>query len=267
MAVPDALIYNNNEILNSVAKYYFQTVLADKNVEIECHYQNVFFQCADYLSNFTDPDIKVGVSFGELVKAAAQTYGVDIVEYAAVEGIAIEPRDLESMLIYKKIAQSMLDFDTLLIHGAAVALDGRCYVFMAPSGTGKTTHAINWLQVVPGAFIVNGDKPLINVHSGLVYGTPWCGKEGMNTNISVQLAGFITLERGEHNCIHQIGFTEMLPKLLQQTYIPEKQDMSIAAYNLIGELSNIPCYRLRCNKDPESALVALDGLTNNRITT
>ncbi len=58
------------------------------------------------------------------------------------------------------------------MHGAAVAVDDKCYIFTAPSGTDKTTHAMNWLRAVLEAYIVNGDKPFVDVNNKLVYGSP-----------------------------------------------------------------------------------------------
>ena len=94
----------------------------------------------------------------------------------------------------------------------------------------------------------------------MVYGSPWCGKEGLNANTAAPLAGIITLERGEINTITSISFKEMLPVLMQQTYVPKERNIALEVYQLIGQLKEIPCYRLRCNMEPESAVVAYKRL-------
>ena len=134
---------------------------------------------------------------------------------------------------------------------------------MAPSGTGKTTHILNWKKLYPETIIINGDKPLINTETYIVYGTPWCGKEGYNTNTSASLSGIIAIERGEENHIESITFQEMLPVLLQQTYIPKKRELALRAYSLIGCFKEIPCYKLTCNMEEESAWVAYEGIKAN----
>lgn len=64
------------------------------------------------------------------------------------------------------------------MHGTVVDHNGQAYMFTAPSGTGKTTHAKLWLDNLPDAFIVNGDKPFIIAgdEQPKACGTPWAGK-------------------------------------------------------------------------------------------
>jgi hypothetical protein len=45
---------------------------------------------------------------------------------------------LESLAIYRKIAESVLEFNTFLFHSSAIEVDGQAYLFTAPSGTGKS---------------------------------------------------------------------------------------------------------------------------------
>ena len=41
---------------------------------------------------------------------------------------------------------------------------------------------------IPGSFVVNGDKPLIQVGEEIVvFGTPWAGKEGTQRNTGIRL--------------------------------------------------------------------------------
>ena len=47
---------------------------------------------------------------------------------------------LERTVIQEKIAEKLLERDTLLLHGSTVAMDGQAYLFTAPCGTGKSTH-------------------------------------------------------------------------------------------------------------------------------
>ena len=172
------------------------------------------------------------------------------------------PDELEFCAIQRHIVSLFSGQGVLLFHGSAICVDGRTYIFTAPSGTGKTTHINNWIERIPDTIVVNGDKPLIDVDSKLVYGTPWCGKEGMNTNIAVPLAGIISLERGDSNHIHSITFKEIMPTLIKQCYIPNSKELSIKALKLIGELNSIPYYKLYCNMDKESAEVAYNGVKN-----
>ena len=53
---------------------------------------------------------------------------------------------------------------------------------------------------------MNDDKPFVRISEdgAKIYGTPYCGKEGLNTNISVPLRAVCILERSEKNRIEPI---------------------------------------------------------------
>ena len=55
---------------------------------------------------------------------------------------------LETMAVYRKIEDKLLDYDTILFHGSAVAVDGVGYLFTAKSGTGKSTHTRLWREML-----------------------------------------------------------------------------------------------------------------------
>ena len=55
---------------------------------------------------------------------------------------------LETLAVYRKIAERMPVYDTFLFHGSAIAVDGAAYIFTAQSGTGKSTHARLWREML-----------------------------------------------------------------------------------------------------------------------
>ena len=184
----------------------------------------------------------------------SETEGITPVEYS-------DPY-LETLAVYRKIATKMLNYDTMLMHGAVVAVDDKAWLFTAPSGTGKTTHINLWLDNIPGSFVVNGDKPLIRVSEEIVaFGTPWAGKEGMQRNTGIRLCGIVFLERAQINCIDKVAFSQVLPEMIQQCFRPaDKKDLE-RTLRLISELGKrIPLYRLKCNMEPEAARVAYEGI-------
>ena len=65
-------------------------------------------------------------------------------------------------------------------------------LFTAKSGTGKSTHTRYWLEAFGNrAAIINDDKPFIRLDTPapMICGAPWSGKHGLDTNLSVPLAG------------------------------------------------------------------------------
>lgn len=75
-------------------------------------------------------------------------------------------------------AQAALVRDAVSVHASCVSLEGRGYLFLGRSGTGKSTHARRWMEAFPGCRLLNDDNPVLRVEDGTVtaYGTPWSGK-------------------------------------------------------------------------------------------
>ena len=163
---------------------------------------------------------------------------------------------LETLAVYRKIAEKMPHYDTFLFHGSAIAVDGAAYIFTAKSGTGKSTHARLWREMLGDrAVMVNDDKPLVKVHengTATVYGTPWDGKHHLSSNIAVPVRAICILERAPENQIREIAKAEALPVLIQQTYRPADASALAKTLTLLDRM-NVKLYRLGCNIDISAA--------------
>lgn len=69
----------------------------------------------------------------------------------------------ESGIINTLVCREILDnYDGLFFHSSALMLDGKAYLFSAPSGTGKSTHTALWQRHFGGRVqMINDDKPII----------------------------------------------------------------------------------------------------------
>ena len=171
---------------------------------------------------------------------------------------------LETLAVYRKIADHLLSCDTLLFHGSVIAVDGEGYLFTAKSGTGKSTHTRLWREYFgERAVMVNDDKPLLHItDSGVtVYGTPWDGKHRLSTNTAVPLNGIFLLERDTTNHIELAAPHVVYPLIVQQTNRSFTADGMKQTLSLIDHmLLVVPVYRLGCNMDIEAARVAYEGM-------
>ena len=171
---------------------------------------------------------------------------------------------LETLAVYRKIADRLLSCDTLLFHGSVIAVDGEGYLFTAKSGTGKSTHTRLWREYFgERAVMVNDDKPLLHITaSGMTaYGTPWDGKHRLSTNIAVPLKGICILTRDTTNHIEPAEPHAAYPMIVQQTNRSLSADGMKQTLSLIDRMLNVmPAYRLGCNMDIEAAKVAYEGM-------
>ena len=240
--------------------YSFKIEIAQKKIMVECCGMYLSLFCREYLSSFSEPDCTIAITQNEIAREIRYSSFYEYIYDCYNDGIATEVVDLESAILLRKVADYMISQGILLIHGAAIEVDEKCYIFIAPSGTGKTTHIKNWIRTIPGTIVINGDKPLVDVNSHMAFGTPWCGKEKLSTNKASHIAGIIVLERGKENLIESVAFKEVLPALLKQVYIPSDGVLTIRCYQYLNLLKDIPWYRLKCNVELDSAIVAYNGL-------
>ena len=144
------------------------------------------------------------------------------------------------------------------LHASAICFEDRAYLFSGPSGMGKSTHTRLWQQILgQEAQVFNDDKPALRCLDGrwYAYGTPWCGKDGINQNRKVPVAGICFLKRGQENTIRQMEPFEAITRILTQTIRrfqdPKKLDLLLnMLQKIVGE---IPVFELENRPDPEAA--------------
>ena len=244
----------------------FTMKLADISVEVLPLFAATAAFCRDYLTEEA-PLFRVETTMGDIAFEREKSARED-----ALEGIptrCFSDEYLETLAVYRQIAERLPKYDTFLFHGSAIAVDGEGYLFTARSGTGKSTHTRLWRQRFGSrAVMVNDDKPLLRVTSQgvLVCGTPWDGKHRLSSNRSVPLKGICILERGEKNEISPISFRDGYALLLQQCYRPADPMALGKTLSLLEKTGkDVPLYRLRCNMEPEAAQVAYNGMNERKI--
>ena len=223
--------------------------------------QPMFFStreyCRPYLSE-SEPDFFVEVTESDLIYEQAM-----LEQEAIEEGLRIRKFTdpfLERNTIQRKIAEELLKYNTILLHGSTVAVDGAAYLFTAPCGTGKSTHTRFWRETFgERCIMVNDDKAFLQLTSDGVraYGSPWSGKHGLHTNICLPLKGICFLSRGSENIIQKAQPAEYLGQLQHQSMIPEEPAGRELALHLVEMLSRqMPLWEMECTKDPAASLVS-----------
>ena len=174
---------------------------------------------------------------------------------------------LETLSVYRQIAEGLIDFNVLLFHGSALAVDGQGYLFAARSGTGKSTHARLWREVLPGlghrVVMINDDKPLLRFtdHGILVCGTPWDGMYRLSSNRMTPLRALCALKRGERNEVRPVTGDEIWPVLLRQCYRPRTETHLKHTLELLRTLAGSGrFFELRCTMEPEAAAISYAGM-------
>ena len=232
----------------------FQIRLAGVTVEIDNRHNYVYEKCRDYLCSEGVPAFRVAAAESE-VKAFLEACGRPMT-----------PPEAESHLIYRHICRKMPDYGVFLLHAAVIEMEGRGYAFSARRGVGKTTHTALWRKHFgERAVIINGDKPLIRRSPDgrfWAYGTPWCGKEGLQVNRKCPLTAICFLERGTQNGVTVSPVADTAARLMEATLAPTDPAGQDRLASLIGAaVRDVPAFTLTCRPDVEAAEVAYKFLS------
>ena len=228
----------------------FTLKIAGCTVWVQAIFDSTKDYCRDYLTNAT-PSHSIRVTQEDL--EAEQQYLNEEADREGLRRRVFGKPFLERNFLQRRIAQLLLSRQVLLIHGSAVAINGAGYLFTAPCGTGKSTHARLWREVL-GASAVNDDKPFLRLtETGvLLCGSPWQGKHGIGENITVPLKGICLLQRGSRNVIVPLSPEEALPELIRQSSDPS------LTRAIAGQ---VPLWLLTCTPDGQAAQIAYAAMS------
>lgn len=232
----------------------FYINIADTRICIKPMYEAIYEFCKDYICTEDKADITLVTEPEDIAfeRAYEETHGIH------KQTIPKDYPDsyLEIISVYRKIAEELIDRDIILLHGSSVSIDGNGIIFTADSGVGKSTHSKHWQECFGDRVVmINDDKPLVKVSGSgeAVYGTPWSGKLGRNSNIKVPLKFIFKLNRGE-NRVESIGKNEMWGILMQQVYKSKDAGKMQKTISLIDRLTaNVPVYNIYCTDSVDSA--------------
>lgn len=227
-----------------------RTVIADLQVELQCH-KDTHALAAPYA----------------VPAEGAADMLISPAEYAT---LPLQPPDGADPAVADYVnsgalfGRKLISFDGMVLHACAVVHAGRAYLFSAPSGTGKSTHARLWCARLADCYILNDDKPAIRVTDGVAYayGTPWSGKDHSNKNAKLPLGGICFLHRGEQDQIRAADAAEALVLLYAQTAHTalSQTEMDKLLATLERLIRAVPIYRLTCTPTLHAAEVSYQAM-------
>lgn len=181
------------------------------------------------------------------------------------DGWRITPVALEFFAIQRQIASRLSDQGILFFHGSAICVDGRTYIFTAPSGTGKSTHSRLWRELLKehDVVMINDDKPFLKVEEGRVtaYGSPWRGKERLGCNMSAPVEAICSISQGTQNVIREATPEEMYPIFFEQSLRPfDKAGTENHLHNLDVLTRSVRLYKLECDMSLDAARLSYETM-------
>ena len=164
-------------------------------------------------------------------------------------------------------AQIVLLHDGISVHSSCVVRDGKAYMFLGRSGTGKSTHSRLWIEAFPGTELLNDDNPAVRIlpDGPRVFGTPWSGKTDCWRNLSAPLCGIVRLCQAPFDSFEPLdgiqAFSEVYPGcsvLRSDAFLHER-----LCDNLEMLCSLVKVGRMACLPDLEAARICAAGIATH----
>ena len=156
--------------------------------------------------------------------------------------------------------------DTLLFHSSVIKHDGKGYMFLGKSGTGKSTHSQLWLKYIEGSELLNDDNPAVRLIDGRpwVFGTPWSGKTPCYKNEQVPVGGFLRLWQAPVNEITRLStlqaYAALLPTVSNMRWEKQCADAVNATLNKV--ISAVPVFSLKNRPEEAAARMSFNAFKN-----
>ena len=157
-------------------------------------------------------------------------------------------------------------YQTILAHASCVMYNGKGYIFLGRSGTGKSTHSRMWLKALEGVELMNDDHPVLRVGNDgqvTVYGSPWSGKTQCYRNVQAPLGGIVRISRAPYNKASRLSPVHAYGSLLTScSGMSWEKDLADGRDRAIqGIISTVPSWIMECLPDEDAALVCSRSVT------
>ena len=169
-----------------------------------------------------------------------------------------------SSMLRMLFAQTIIRHKGISVHASCVTRNGKGYLFLGKSGTGKSTHSEQWMQTFPDCRLLNDDNPAIRLIDDevRVFGTPWSGKKPCYKAESYPVGGIVRLYQATVN-----QFVPMDDTLAFSTLLPScsvfRRDINLqnVLFDLLVEVvERVPMGILKCLPDREAARLCYENL-------
>lgn len=160
-------------------------------------------------------------------------------------------------------AQAALQHSAVSLHSSTVVKDGRAYMFMGRSGTGKSTHSRLWIEHLE-ARLLNDDNPIVRIVDGkaVAYGSPWSGKTPCYLNESAPVAAMVRLVQASENSFERKSEIEAFAIMLPGCSVLRfDRNLYGSLCETLIELAQMVCVgEMKCLPDMDAAQTCWEGV-------
>ena len=230
-------------------------------------YANVAGFNIETKSDFVIPGFETNPPINSNADICVEVTQEQIDKFRSIVGYKMSKFSCAASIVLEGITDFLAKNDSILFHGATFEVDEQGIAFSAASGTGKTTHMLNWQKYLGDRLtIVNGDKPIVRFLNGnfscpIAYDTPWNGSERLGNSGKTILKHICFIERSETNFVTDIKKEDAIGRLIKQIYMPKNPIIALKTLDMVDKLlENCELWFIHCNMEEESAKVAYETI-------
>ena len=152
------------------------------------------------------------------------------------------------------------------MHSSVTIKDGKGYLFLGKSGTGKSTHSQLWIDNIEGCELLNDDNPILRIDPNgevRVYGSPWSGKTPCYRNLDYPVGAIVDLHQAKVNEIRQQPMVQAYASMyVSSSGLRFIKEMANGLHSTILNIINaVPCYSLDCLPNDKAAFLCYNTVT------
>jgi hypothetical protein len=164
---------------------------------------------------------------------------------------ALLPDPLEYPLAEVLMILLLAKHGGLMVHACGLERDGQGYLFVGPSGQGKTTIA----RLAKGRYnVLNDDRVVLRMKDGRpwMFGTPWHGELSQVSPAGVPLQRLFFIEQADRHSAAPVRPAAASAALLSRAFPPLWSSESMAATLAFVDdvVACLQCYRLDFRPEP-----------------
>lgn len=169
-------------------------------------------------------------------------------------------------MLWVAFGLKILRHNSVAIHTSTIVHDGKAYMFLGESGTGKSTHTSLWRKYIPNSELLNDDSPILRIINGKAwaYGSAWSGKTPCFKDEHYPLGGIVRLSQAPHNAIRRLNKIEALGAILPScppAFAYDSHLTDLMCSIISDTIRTVPVYHLDCLPDEDAAQLSYKTLT------
>ena len=164
-------------------------------------------------------------------------------------------------------ALSTSNKQTALFHSSVISYQGKGYMFLGKSGTGKSTHSSLWLKHIEGTELMNDDNPVVRLIDGKpwVFGSPWSGKTPCYKNVKAPIGAIVQLSQAPYNKISPLkglkAYAALIPSISGMRWDQQQADGLHETETLLAGRAKM--FHLECLPDRAAAMTCMEAVTSD----